>query len=150
MIERLWASFGDGTPEIARQHIVLWTHCLDVGAELQKQPSFRRAQSAFLVDVQNGAQSTLDKNREYIADELTAIGADGPSVAADEKLAEIQRMARLVREARVQESALRRLPVGEELEVTADGLPYWSTLTFDPLNVPGRNLDRDGDDPQRD
>ncbi len=150
-IEALWRSFGDRMPELAGPEIVLWQHCIDVGAELEKLAPYKRAQTAFMSDVQHLALSYLDKNQAFVDADLKSLGVgQAPSAAADQKLAEVQEMARLVRDARAKERGLRNLRVGDFLELPDDGLPHWRPLTFDPEQQPDRNLDDNAADKLRD
>ncbi len=150
-IEEIWGSFGEQVPDIATKEIVLWQHCIDVGAELNKLSAVKKAQRAFMSDVQHLALGYLDKNQAYVEADMKSLGVGEPASAeADKKLAEVQEMARLVRAARAREKELRGLAVGDTLDIPDDGLPHWRALRFDPDEQPDRNLDDDAADKLRD
>lgn len=142
MIEDIWGSFGDGTVALAGKELVLWQHCLSVGAELEKLPAVRKVQKAFLTDVQSLAVSYLAKNRAFIEAELSSLGIGAPNtVETDRKLAEVQGMAQLVHSARTAVKQLRGLVVGDQFFMPDDGIPFWFRMQFDPDHPPDRNLD---------
>jgi Domain of unknown function (DUF4157)/Bacterial protein of unknown function (DUF922) len=146
-IENIWASFGDRLPQIAASEIVMWHHCMSVGADIDKLPAVIKVRDKFESDVKSKAIEYLNKNQEYILQEMQSLGVlkiciDGRKEPTKEeqssRLKEIQEVATTVATAQKQVEQLKLIMVGYEVTVPPvegvnDGT---SPLYFDPDNPP--------------
>lgn len=155
-IEEIWGSFGDQVPRIMSKETQLWNDGIAGGAELDKLASVKKVQVAFLVDVQTLALNYLQKNRQYILDEMKSLGIDEqvPTEEQNQRLKDVQEMATQVKAAQEVEKKLRGVRVGDEYvlasEQCPDCAPGWRFLDFDPEQPPDRNLDQDEGNKDRD
>lgn len=129
-LEAIWGSFGDGMIKVAEANTGRWEVSLKKGAELYKLGAAKSIADKFLVDVRSVATGNVDSNDKYCLDELTRLGEGGPGTAGgapaaggpaggaaaaptpQQRLAELQTAARLMKKARDAQNELSYQVVG--------------------------------------
>jgi hypothetical protein len=83
---------------------------------------------------------------------MKSLGIDEevPTEEQNQRLKDVQEMATQVKAAQDVEKKLRGVRVGDEYVIEPDTLPFWRFLNFDPEQPPGRNLDKDETNKDRD
>jgi len=132
-LEAIWGSFGEGMIKVAEANAGRWETSLKTGAELYKLGAAKSIADRFLVDVRSIATGNLDSNDTYCLDELARLGEGGPGGAGgagaaptaggpaggataaptpEQRLAELQAAARLMKTARDTQNELSYQVVG--------------------------------------
>ena len=120
-IEEIWGTLT--TEELVRTgslEVVMYNHCISVGAELDRLPNVKLMASAFISDVRSIALSYLKQNAELVTSEMVSLGiparadetAAPPTEEQSQKVAATQRAAASVADLQEQMKAARNVPVG--------------------------------------
>ena len=121
-LEAIWASFGDEMIKVAENNPSRWESSLKNGAELYKLGAAKAIADRFLIDVRSIANGNLDNNDKYCVGELARLGEGDPSAkppddgrppqTPDQRVAELQGAAKLMKAARGGQSDLSQQVVG--------------------------------------
>ncbi|HRW99963.1 MAG TPA: ADP-ribosyltransferase [Cyclobacteriaceae bacterium] len=146
-IENLWDSFDHDLPRVAEENIILFRHCLSVGAALWSIPTVQYLRADFRRDVRITAVGYLAQNRTIVSQEMEQLGiaeeegeVDQP--ITDEQEDQINRMqqaAQIVAQLQRGQENLRRIRVGYVMVTggyTEHSLPVPIPVRFDPLEPP--------------
>lgn len=120
-IEEIWGTLT--TEELVRTgslEIVLFNHCMEVGAELDRLPNVKLMTGDFVSDTRSIALGYLKQNGDLVRAEMGGLGIPAKEgeaaapIAADQaqKLAETQRAAASVADLQAQMEAAQKVPVG--------------------------------------
>lgn len=120
-IEEIWGTLT--TKELVgtgSQEIVMFNHCVTVGAELDQLANVKLMSGDFISDTRSIALGYLKLNGELITSEMAGLGipaaageaAVPPTEAQAQKLADTQRAAASVADLQRQMEAARKVPVG--------------------------------------
>ncbi len=136
-LESLWGLFGDGLLEKAKTHAADWDKSVSRDHDLLKLPALQGIPDKFIADVRTLAHQYLDKNDAFAKQEMADLGENVPGATGkgnpDQRMAEIQQAAKLVRAAQEAQKTLGQIVVGYDMARDEDSSP-----PPEGVDVPGK------------
>jgi hypothetical protein len=152
-MEAIWGSFGSNVAQVAARNLGVWEACMARGAELADLPALQQVRVDFESDVRQTAKSYMALNLAGIQGEMETLGLNQtPGTAegvqdSNRRLDELQQLLRDVELAQEAANALKRIPVGYNVQTHRGGTEFVDIevpALFDPESAPDTTHPGDG------
>lgn len=154
-IEEIWSTFPAAELRgVASREIVMWKHCSEVGAELEKLPAVKELRGSFVQDVRDLAADYLYDNKKYVETQMADAGLPKTEGAKAEPateqqasaLADMQAAAATVANNQAEQERARQVYVGyNPTRVKGGDGEYWdkyAPVKFNPFQPPSEERPR--------